>query len=150
MFAFRKQNRIALGDFLAARLVLRAGVMIGGPTLRVDLIRAEPFLAQEAIHHRITERAGMAARFPNLWMHDDRRFQPNHVIAILRHAAPPIILDVALELRTERTVIPKAIDPAVNFGRLEDQSAALAEGDNLLHAIIHFGFRHKYRLTSFR
>ncbi len=49
------------------------------------------------------------------------------------HVAPPGVLDVALELDAERTVVPAARQPAVDLARLEDEPAPLGEVHDLLH-----------------
>src|SRR6185436_9335432 len=49
------------------------------------------------------------------------------------HGFPPEVAQVVLELDAEWAVIPEAVDAAVDFRGLEDEAAALAEGDQLLH-----------------
>src|SRR5437762_11722925 len=87
--------------------------------LRFDLVRSVAFACQQAIDHRIAERAGVAAGLPDLRVHDDSGFETNDVPAVLGHAAPPKVLHVALQLSTERAVVPESVDAAVNFRRLK-------------------------------
>src|SRR5882672_4156498 len=87
----------------------------------------------------------MPAGPPNLRCHDDGRFETGHVLALAGHGGPPKILHIALQLRAERAVVPKSVDTAVNLRRLKNESSALAEGDNLLHQHVFFGFRHTGR-----
>ena len=69
--------------------------------------------------------------------------RPDDIVAPAGHGAPPGILDVALEFRAEGAVIPKAVDAAVNFGRLKNEPPAFAQGDNPFHQIIGFGLHHR-------
>ena len=108
------------------RIFLDTAVMINNSTLRFDLIRAKSFFRQQAIAHRIAERVHMAAGFPDLRRHDDGRFEAGDVVALAGHGVPPEFLDVALEFRAERAVIPEAVDAAVNLGGLKHKPAPLA------------------------
>src|SRR5438876_7381394 len=89
--------------------------------LRFDLVRSVAFACQQAIHHGVTEGAGVAASFPDFRVHDDGGFEADNVPAVLGHAAPPEILHVALEFGTERAVVPESINAAVNLRRLENE-----------------------------
>src|SRR5687768_18167685 len=51
------------------------------------------------------------------------------------HDAPPVILHVPLQLDAERAVIPAAVESAVNFARLENEPAPLAQADDLFHPL---------------
>ena len=99
--------------------------MINDAALRIDLVGAETFLGQQAIDHRIGKSGGVAAGLPDFGVHDDGGLQADDIIAPLGHDAPPVILDVALEFRAQRAVIPKAVDAAVNFGGLENKPLRL-------------------------
>jgi hypothetical protein len=93
--------------------------------------------------HRITETRQVAAGFPDLGVHDDRAIDTDHldVLAagagrrVADHVLPPGVLDVALQLGAQRAVVPETADPAVDFARLEDEAAPLAQGDDLLHGV---------------
>ena len=53
----------------------------------------------------------------------------------MHHHTPPIILQIALQLDAERAVIPSTVQTTVNFARLENEPAPLAETDDFLHAL---------------
>src|ERR1043166_7627268 len=52
------------------------------------------------------------------------------VLAELDVVAPPEVLDVALELDAERTIIPGGSETAVDLARLEDEAAPFAKRDD--------------------
>ena len=54
---------------------------------------------------------------------------------------PPQFLNVALEFRAQWTVIPKAIDAAVNLGGLKNEPPTLAHRHNFFHLQIFFPVR---------
>ena len=64
--------------------------------------------------------------------------------------APPGVLDVALQLGAERAVIPEAVEAAVDFRRLENEPAPLAERNDLFHQLTGLWFSHKARSVSQR
>src|SRR5262245_3850333 len=88
----------------------------------INLVGAETSFARFAIDHRIAERRDVAARLPDFRRHDDGRFEAGDVVALTRHRVPPEFLHVALEFRAQRAVVPKAVDAAVDFRRLVNES----------------------------
>ena len=87
----------------------------------------------------------MAAGFPDFGMHDDAGVEAGDVVALLGHAAPPVLFDVTLEFRAEWAVVPKAVDAAVDLRRLENKSPAFAERHDLFHQLVGLRFSHKER-----
>src|SRR5277367_4336007 len=85
----------------------------------------------------------MAAGFPDLRRHDDGRFEAGDVVALAGHGVPPEFLDVALEFRAERAVIPKTVDAAVNLGGLKHKAAPLAQRHDFFHERIFFWLGHR-------
>ena len=77
----------------------------------------------------------MAARFPHFRIHQDRRIDAAHVVAILHEHAPPELLDIILELDAQRAVVPGAGEAAVDLGAGIDEAAPLAQGDYLFHQV---------------
>ena len=79
------------------------------------------------IDHEIVEQVIVTGAFPNLWMHDDGAIETDHLVGggsprgdiqlvvSCDHVTPPGLLDIAFQLDTEGTVIPKAVKSAVNF-----------------------------------
>jgi hypothetical protein len=77
----------------------------------------------------------VAAGLPDGGGHDDGGFEAGDVVALAGHGVPPEFLDVALEFGAQRAVIPKAVDAAVNFGRLKNEPAPLAQRHDFFHLI---------------
>ena len=90
-------------------------------------------LAVAAVDQLVVERRDVARRLPGARMHDDRAVERNDVVAQLDHLPPPGVLHVPLEHRTERAVVEKAADPAVDLGGLEDKPAPLGQRGDFLH-----------------
>ena len=101
-----------------------------------QLIRAEARLAGLAIHQRVVEVADVAARHPNLTVHQNRAVDADVVLVLLHELLPPRALDVVLELNAQRAVIPRVGQTAVDFGAGEHEAAALAQGDELIHRVV--------------
>ena len=91
-----------------------------------QLVCTKALLGDFAIHHRVGEPAHVAGRFPNLRVHDDGGFQADDIIAAADHVIPPSVADVFFQLDAQRAVIPEAVDAAVDFRRLKNESPALA------------------------
>ena len=66
-------------------------------------------------------------------MHENGGVEGDGVVAELEHGAPPGIFDVALELGAEGAVVPGGVEAAVDFAALEEEAAALGEGEELVH-----------------
>ncbi len=92
---------------------------------RGNLITPVTTFANIAFHHRVAECVLVAARLPNGAIHQDRAVHADHVITLVHHHVPPKILEVALQFDAKRSVIPEAIEAAVNFARLENEAAPL-------------------------
>ena len=99
------------------------------------MVGAEPFLAVFAVDKRVGKTGQMAGSFPYLRVHEDGGVEAHDVAAAVHHGAPPRLLDVALELDAERAVVPAAVEAAVNFARLEDKTAPLAQAYDGAHQI---------------
>src|SRR5581483_12439206 len=88
--------------------------------------------AGRALHERVAERADVARRHPDLGRHEDPRVEPDDLVTLLDHRAPPGPLDVVLQLDPEWPVVPDGVDPAVDLRAREDEAAALRERDDRL------------------
>ena len=109
--------------------LLRVAALAGCELLR-ELVGAEPLVARRALDQRVGERADVAGRDPHLARQDHRRVQADDVLAAGDHGAPPLPLDVVLELHAQRAVVPGRARTAVDLARGEDESAALGERDD--------------------
>ena len=108
-----------------------------------------PRLARTAVHHRIAKGILVSTCLPDRSIHDNRAVHADHILAFANISAPPEIFEIAFELDSQRPVIPKAIQPSINFRGLENKATAFAEADDLFHALIRGGiFRHER--TSYR
>ena len=61
-----------------------------------------------------------------------RRVEADDVVARLHHRAPPLALDVLLELDAERAVVPRRAGAAVDLAARVDEAPALGEGDDVV------------------
>lgn len=132
------------------------GIMLAGAfarflraLTRFEVIRAEASFAGVAVHFLVAEKIEVPRHFPNLRVHDDRRFESAHLelarrtvlnrefVMVGDHVVPPRIADIPLQLHAERPVVPKAVEAAINLGRLKQESAAFAERNNLVHRLGH-------------
>ena len=77
----------------------------------------------------------MAGRLENRRMREDRTVHADHVIALMHHDAPPVVLQVALQFNAKRSVIPSAIESAVDFAGLENKTAPFTQADDFFHAL---------------
>src|SRR4029450_12860742 len=103
----RLEHHVELPGFGEALL---AAVRAGGVVSQV--VFAEPLVAVQALDERVVEPGDVAARLPDLRGHDDRRLQPDDVVAELHHRTPPGLSDVAPQLDAEGTVVPRRAQPS--------------------------------------
>src|SRR5690606_11458604 len=94
------------------------------------LVLAEPLVAVQALRERVGEDADVAGGDPHLAREDHGRVEADDVVTARDHRAPPLLLDVLLELGAERPVVPRGAGSAVDLARGEDEPAPLGEGDD--------------------
>ena len=105
---------------------IRAGVRIG------QLVEAEALIAVAALHQGIGEDRLVTRSLPHLTGLEDGRVEADHVVPLLDHGPPPLVLDVPQQLNPERAVVVGGANPAVDLGGLEDEAALLGEvGDRV-------------------
>ncbi len=68
-------------------------------------------------------------------MRQDGAVESDDVVPFAHHHAPPVVLQVPLQFRAERTKIPHAVKSAVDFCRLENEPPPLAKADDSLHSL---------------
>ena len=98
-----------------------------------QVVRTEPSAAALTVDERVGESGDVAGRFPKLRVLDYRAIDPEDVIALLHHTAPPELLQVVLELDAHRTEIVEAGESAINLARRKYEPAAFGERDYLFH-----------------
>ena len=59
--------------------------------------------------------------------------QKVRLLCVMTLSCPPSVFDIAFEQHAERTVVPEAIESAVDFGRLEQKASAFAQGNEIFH-----------------
>ena len=111
----------------------------GAPVLD-DLVRAETLMALAAVHQRVGEAAEVTGGDPGLGIHQNGGVQTDVVGVLLHELLPPGALDVVLQLRAERTVVPGVGETAVDFAARENEAAVFAQRDDLVHRL--FGVFH--------
>jgi hypothetical protein len=80
----------------------------------------------------------VARSLPHTGVQKDGAVETEHILTAGHELLPPEVLDVALEFHAIRTVVPSVGEAIVNFGARENESAALAEGDDVLKGILDF------------
>src|SRR5207302_1300218 len=100
-----------------------------------QLIGAVPLVAERALGERIHELGDVTAGLPYLPGQDHRRVQAHDVFALGDHRAPPLALDVALQLDAERAVVPGGPQASVDLAGRVDESPSLAQADNGVEAV---------------
>ena len=99
--------------------------MIYRSALRLDLVGAEAGVGKQAIAHRIAEAADVAGGLEHLFHRQNRAIHAEDVVAFLNGLAPPVVLEVAFQLGSERAVVPAAVEASVEFARLENKATCV-------------------------
>src|SRR4029079_19367018 len=99
------------------------------------------------VDHRVAEAADVPARFPDLRVHQQRAVEADHAVGARRavrrrglvvvqeHVLPPRLLQIALALDAERTVIPRTVEAAVDLARREYEPPSFAQRHDLVHRL---------------
>ena len=77
---------------------------------------------------RVGEGRDVAGCLPHLGRQDDRRVEPDDVVAAGDHRLPPLAADVLLELHAERPVVPGRPGAAVDLAGREDEPRGACRG----------------------
>jgi hypothetical protein len=112
-----------------------AGEVVSDAGLWFDLVSAQACFREEAITHRIRESTNVSRGRQDGLMSENGSIESEDIIAFQYVFSPPQIFEVPFDLSAEGAVIPASVQPAVDFGGLEDESFAFAQGNNLFHAI---------------
>src|SRR5579864_2425612 len=95
-----------------------------------------PLAYAQALPQRVDEVLQVATGLPDLFWHDQRRFQAHHVVAQVDHVPPPQIADRPLQRHAVRAVVVEARQPAVDLARRVDEAAALGQRHDLVHQLL--------------
>ncbi len=106
---------------------LRLGLLLLVCVDVLDLVGAHQLLAVLAHRHRIGESVEVPRRLPDLRVHDDRGVEPGDILASADGELPPGLLHVGLELAAEGTVVPEPGHAAIDFRRMVNEPATLAQ-----------------------
>ena len=118
---------------IADHLFRRFALGVHAEPLLDQVIGPEAALAGFAIDQRIVEIDDVAGCLPDARVHQDAGVEADHVAPALDEGPPPELLDVVLELDAERAVVPGVGQSAVDIRAGKDESAPLAERDDLFH-----------------
>src|ERR1700759_973668 len=97
------------------------------PVFLWQLIGAQSRFTGATIHHRVAECVFVPAGFERGAVSQDRAVEADDIIAFAHHDAPPIVFQIALQLDSERAVIPDTVKAAIDLARLENETAPFAE-----------------------
>jgi hypothetical protein len=86
----------------------------------------------------------MSRVLPDETIQNDRRIDTFDVVTLVDEPSPPCLFDVIAELDAERTIVPRATEAAVNFGRGENKTSPLGKRNNSVDV---WG-RHEYRIIK--
>jgi hypothetical protein len=100
-----------------------------------QVVGAVALVGVQRLDQRVAEDLDVAGGLPHLTGQDDRRVEPDHVVAALHHGLPPLALDVLLQGHAEGAVVPRRPRSAVDLSRLEDEPSALGQGDDGIETV---------------
>ena len=86
-----------------------------------------------AIDHGVGETIYVARCLPDLRVHDDGGIEALYVVAALHEVPPPSLLNIVTQLDSKGSVVIEAVIAAVDFGRLENKTAAFTQADYVFH-----------------
>ena len=107
------------------------------------MIETYKFFTPFTCAHWIAKPTHVAGGFPDTGVHDDGGVDGDDLDGVAIGAGgragdgvfPPGILEVLFELSAQRAVVPKAVDPAVDFGGLPDKTTSTTECDDVIHVL---------------
>ena len=144
--ADRADNILVFGDE-SVHLVKAHGIDVDLGVLVADkLVGTVAGLAGTAVQQRVRETGNVAGGDPGLRVHDDGGIEAHIVGALLHELLQPCLLDVVLELDTQRAVVPAIGQTAVDLGTGEHITTILAEIDDHVKGLFAL-FHCKYILS---
>ena len=95
-----------------------------------EMVGPVSLMAERALGERVHELGDVTAGLPDLPGQDHRGVQADDVVALGDHRAPPLALDVVLQLDAERAIIPGSPQAAVDLAGRVDEPPSLAQADD--------------------
>src|SRR2546423_10526407 len=108
-----EKARLAEGALHSARWALR--VRRTGSAFDPWIISAKTLFAISTVDEGVHKTANVAARFPDLRIHQDCGIQSFDVVSRAHHRVPPPILEILLDLDTEWSIIPHRAGAAIDL-----------------------------------
>src|SRR3989304_9636726 len=92
-------------------------------------------MANLALNQGIGKILDMPGGFPGFWVHYNWGVYQDNIVPALHESFQPFIFDVIFQKRAQGPVIPKRLYSSVNFGRLKNKTAPLAQTYDFVHSI---------------
>ena len=106
-----------------------------------EVVGAIALVGDQRLDQRVVEDLDVPGGHPHLARQDDRGVQADDVVAAGDHRAPPLPLDVLLELHAQRPVVPRRFGAAVDLAGGIDQAAPFGQVDDGVddgrHEVVH-------------
>ncbi|RYC73430.1 hypothetical protein G112A_00358 [Candidatus Nanosynsacchari sp. TM7_G1_3_12Alb] len=80
-----------------------------------NMISTKSSMTLSTFNKRVSEGIHMPTRLPDLLIHQNRRIDAVHIIALVDKPTPPQIHDITLQLHAQRAVIPGTAQAAVHI-----------------------------------
>lgn len=123
-----------LGELAGLVLAFRKGGFLFARRDVVKLVGAVTLLTNLTVYHGIGKSADVTGCGEDGVVGEDGSIEAEDIVTLLDVFTPPEVFEVALHFSSEGAVVPATVQAAVDFGRLENESFAFAQGDDLLHA----------------
>lgn len=134
---------LGLGELalVAAVRAVDVGQAVLGEAAVLGLVRllqvvgAEALVAGGALGQRVAERGDVTGGDPHLGGEDHRGVETDDLVTGGDHVAPPLALDVLLELDAQRSVVPGGALATVDLAARVDEATALAQADDAVDLV---------------
>mmetsp|Transcript_3350 Transcript_3350/g.10452 ORF Transcript_3350/g.10452 Transcript_3350/m.10452 type:complete len:380 (-) Transcript_3350:66-1205(-) len=128
------RGRLHVGA-LEQRYVARVRARAVRDLCKEELVGAEALLGLLAVDHRVGETGDVPRRLPDPRRRDDRRVEPDDVVAPLHHVLPPRALDIVAQLDAKWAIVEEAGEARVDLRRRVDKAAPLAQRHDVRHVL---------------
>ncbi len=126
----------ALAGFLHLFLYL---VLYLGYVVLDEHVGAVALLAVAVVDERVVESVHVAAGLPDARVHEDGAVQPHNVLVHLHHGAPPVLLDIVLQLHAQLAVVVHRRQTVIDLRARKHEAILLCVSHYLveIHLICH-------------